>query len=347
MLGILLKIYGILKTLCLSSNMYPVNILLTNFCNQNCSFCFAAQEMANKRIDREMKLADFKKAVLKIKKQQNLSVKLLGGEPTLHSQFKQIITYAHRHLDHIQIFTNGIIGQGLIDFLLTKTPKVAFTFNVMTPGFLLKPNLRQLITRNIHQLAQKTQITLSFTFDMNTNMQQVMQTIGPETLAVIHGFRLGFANPTKGETNYYQFSHFPKMGSQLEKIILAIRKHNQNSEISLNCGFTRCMFTNQQYALFKKEVVSRGFGCFGKESAFDLQTDMTAFHCFPLSSLDKINSLHRSFNSVENTLLKQRFKYWSKIRQEVCVKCPFYGFGKEQCPGPCLAFLMNNQTAKN
>lgn len=325
--------------------MYPVNILLTNFCNQNCSFCFAREEMSNKRINKEMRLADFKKAVLKIKKQhKNLSVKLLGGEPTLHSKFKQIISYADNHLEAIQIFTNGVISQALVDFLLSKTPKVAFTFNVMTPGFLFKPNLRELIKNNIHQFAKKTQITLSFTFDMNTNMEQVMQAIGPETLAVIHGFRLGFANPVKGEKNYYQFSHFPKMGSQLEKLILAIRQHNPKAQISLNCGFTRCMFNDQQYALFKKEVVNSGFGCFGKESAFDLQTDMTAFHCFPLANLDKINSQHRSFDSVENSLLKQRFKYWSKIRQEVCVKCPFYGFGKEQCPGPCLAFLMNNQT---
>lgn len=325
--------------------MYAINVLLTNFCNQNCPFCFAAQEMANKRIDRQMSLADFKKTVLKIKKQgKNQNLKLLGGEPTLHSQFKEVINFGLQHLNHLQIFTNGIFNQSLTDFLISKTPQIAFTFNVMTPGFLLKPDLRKLITNNIQQLARKTKITLSLTLDMNTEIKPVFEAIGIKTLAKVSGFRLGFANPMAGEKNYYQFVSFPKMGKQLETIILLIRQSNQKAKIFLNCGFTRCMFNDQQYALFKKEVISTGFGCFGKESAFDLQTDLTAFHCFPLSARNKIKTQHRSFSQVEKKLLQQRFAYWAKIKQEVCVQCPFYGFGKDQCPGPCLAFLMNNQT---
>lgn len=325
--------------------MYSVNVLLTNFCNQNCAFCFAAQEMANKRIGRQMSLVDFKKTVLKIKKEgKNQSIKLLGGEPTLHSHFREVIDFGLKHLNHIQIFTNGIFNQSLTDFLITKAPKIAFTFNIMTPGFLLKPNLRKLIINNIKQLSQKTQITLSFTFDMHTSLDPIFEAIGTETLTLTNSFRLGFANPIAGESNFYQFSHFPKMGKQLEKIILAVRKYNHKAKIFLNCGFTRCMFNDQQYLLFKKEVISAGFGCFGKESSFDLQTDMTAFHCFPLSTKNKLKTHQRSFVQVEKNLLRQRFAYWAKIRQEICIKCPFYGFGKEQCPGPCLAFLMNNQT---
>ena len=40
--------------------MLPLNILITNFCNQNCPFCFASSEMNNKLIKKEMSLDDFK-----------------------------------------------------------------------------------------------------------------------------------------------------------------------------------------------------------------------------------------------------------------------------------------------
>lgn len=69
--------------------MLPPNILITNFCNQNCPFCFTRAEMSNKLIRKEMSLENFKKTLLKIKKNPEIQVvKLLGGEPTLHSRFK-------------------------------------------------------------------------------------------------------------------------------------------------------------------------------------------------------------------------------------------------------------------
>lgn len=326
--------------------MYPLNILITNNCNQNCSFCFAAEEMGNKSIKKEMSLANFKTTLEKIKKNPEVKViKLLGGEPTLHSHFKEIIDLSLKDFSHVQVFTNGIFSDDLAKFLITKTPKVAFTFNVMTPGFLLNPKIRLLVSQRIRELAKKTRATLSLTFDMNSDLNLVFKAIGPETLAKVHRFRLGFANPIAGERNFYQFSDFPKMGKQLMFIVSEVRKHNPKAVISLNCGFARCMFTDDQYKFLRKEVKILGFGCFGKEASYDLQTDMTAFHCFPLSTKDKVSTFHRSNSQVNKELLQKRFAYWGKIRQEVCLKCPFYGIGKDKCPGPCIAFLMNQ--AKN
>jgi len=299
--------------------------------------------MNNKLIKKEMSLDDFKKIILKIKKNPKIKVvKLLGGEPTLHSKFKEIINLSLKHFPYVQIFTNGIFSDDLVKFLISKTPNVAFTFNVTTPGFLLNPKIRSLVSSRIIQLAKKTNITLSLTFDMNSDMNLVFKAIGGGTLSLVYHFRLGFANPIAGEKNFYQFSDFPKMGQQLVNVVSKIRKYNQKGKISLNCGFTRCMFNENQFKYIKKEVKIPGFGCFGKESSFDLQTDLTAFHCFPLSTVDKIDTRNKRFSFVNNQLLKKRFSYWAKIRQEVCLKCPFYGFGEDKCPGPCLGFLVNN-----
>jgi len=322
--------------------MYPPNILITNFCNQNCPFCFASSEMSNKTIKKEMTLQDFNITLKKMKKNPKIKVvKLLGGEPTLHSKFKEIVNLSLKSFSHVQIFTNGIFSDNIAKFLIDKTPKTAFTFNIMTPGFLLNQKIRTLVVKRINDLSNKTMITLSFTFDMNSNIDFILKTIGPLTLKKINGFRLGFSNPIAGEKNFYKFSDFPKMGKQLVSIISQIRKTNKKAQINLNCGFTRCMFTQYEYKYVKKEANISGFGCFGKEASFDLQTDMNAFHCFPLSTKDKIKTVGRSFEAVDRSFIKKRFSYWKNIRQEICVKCPFYGFGKGKCPGPCIGFLIN------
>lgn len=321
--------------------MLPINILLTNFCNQNCPFCFAREEMANKNVKKEISLKDFKTVLLKMKKEPKIStVKLLGGEPTLHSQFKQIIKLSLKYFPKVQVFTNGIFPDDIAQFLLEKTPQVAFTFNVMTPGFLFNHKTRLLVKKRINQFIKKTKVTLSFTFDMNTNMQLVLKTLGKEILSNVPSFRLGFSNPVAGEKKFYKFSDFPKMGKKLTYVVSAIREVNKTAQISLNCGFTRCMFTETQYVFIKNNVNILGFSCFGKSASFDIQTDLTAFHCFPLSPIHKLSTFKKSFNSVNKQLIKKRFYYWSKIRHSICLKCPFYGFGKDKCPGPCLGFLI-------
>lgn len=322
--------------------MLPPNILITNFCNQNCPFCFARAEMSNKLIKKEVSLENFKKTLLKMKKNPEIQVvKLLGGEPTLHSRFKEVIDLSLKYFPQVQIFTNGVFSDELTQFLIKKSPRIGFTFNVSTPGFLINHQIRTLVLKKISQLIDHSLITLSLTFDMNTNLKSFFNYLSSNSLKKIYGFRLGFSNPVAGEKNYYQFSDFPKMGKQVVYIITKIRENNKKAHIELNCGFTRCMFTNEEFKLVKKETKFYGFSCFGKTASFDLQTELTAFHCFPLSTQDKINTQNKSFINVNKRLIKKRLEYWKKIRQNICIKCPFYGFGEEQCPGPCLGFLLN------
>lgn len=321
--------------------MLPPNILITNFCNQSCSFCFARKEMKNQNIKKEMDLKDFIKIIKKLKKNKEIKViKLLGGEPTLHSKFKEIINLSLDYFPHIQIFTNGIFSNTLLNFLKQKGKKISYTFNLSTPGFILNKKINSLVTKRILQLSKVSKITLSFTFDPNTNLQIFFKTINKEIFKKISSFRLGISNPIAKEKNFYKFKDFPKIGKKLIGIIKWIRSKNKKVEISLNCGFTRCMFNSEEFKLIKKECVFLGFSCFGKSASFDLQTDLSAFHCFSLSTIDKINTNNQSFNQLNKFFLKKRFLYWAEISQKICLKCPFYGFEKEKCPCPCLGFVI-------
>ena len=72
--------------------IYPANLLITNYCNQSCPFCFASREMSSTTLDKEMKIEDFKKILIKVTHNRHSNIiKLLfimhGNEATINLKF--------------------------------------------------------------------------------------------------------------------------------------------------------------------------------------------------------------------------------------------------------------------
>ncbi len=65
------------------------NILITNYCNQSCSFCFA-NKLMTKDSAKEMSLKNYISLLEYLKRSKINKVYLMGGEPTLHSNFKEL-----------------------------------------------------------------------------------------------------------------------------------------------------------------------------------------------------------------------------------------------------------------
>ena len=61
------------------------NIMLTYRCNLNCSYCFA-NEFVNKK-NTDINVTNFRKAVEFFTRAGDVSIGLIGGEPTLHPAF--------------------------------------------------------------------------------------------------------------------------------------------------------------------------------------------------------------------------------------------------------------------
>ncbi len=325
--------------------MQPPNILITNYCNQNCPFCFARTEMKKTTIDREMSLKDFEDVLKKMKRNKIDTVKLLGGEPTLHSKFEEIIKMSLNYFSNVQVFTNGIISDDKASFLADYFPRVKLTVNIMTPGFLIQKNIRQLVIKRLNEFSRRTEVTLSLTIDTATDISLILKTITPHVIKQVTGIRIGFANPIAGEKNFLTFEQFPKIGKQLYLLIKAVKSVNPRIKLSLNCGFTRCMFTDKQYDyLARNDLIISGWGCFGKGSSMDIQTNLSAFHCFPLSK-NQPSLKENSLNAVNRRLLKNRYTYWTETSLKECKKCLFYGHVPGKCPGPCIAFLINQSNS--
>lgn len=80
-----------------------LSMIITKKCNYNCWYCYDKEFRENKDLDINL----IKKYIDTL--QENIDIQLIGGEPTLHPQFKEImnILYINKHINSIDIISNG------------------------------------------------------------------------------------------------------------------------------------------------------------------------------------------------------------------------------------------------
>ena len=97
------------------------NLIITNYCNLKCPYCFAKEAVmdgftpTNMTLEQVTTILDFVKTSLYGKK-----IAIIGGEPTLHPQVRQICQYVHENLPmggSMSIFSNGTYIEKILDLL--------------------------------------------------------------------------------------------------------------------------------------------------------------------------------------------------------------------------------------
>lgn len=125
------------------------NIMLTYKCNLKCSYCFA-NEFVNKS-NTDISLENFDKAVEFMTRSGASSIGLIGGEPTIHPQFKEIMRrlILNKKIQDITVYTNGILLDKYFSELVN--PKVRILVNCNAPE-IIGENAYNRITDNIDTL---------------------------------------------------------------------------------------------------------------------------------------------------------------------------------------------------
>ena len=110
------------------------NISLTFRCNLRCPYCFAHGLMDASPED--ITLENFDKAVEFLTREAPVHVGLIGGEPTLHPQFGEMLrrTIDNPRITSATVFTNGILLGRYLD--LVAHPKVSLLVNWNSPEML-------------------------------------------------------------------------------------------------------------------------------------------------------------------------------------------------------------------
>jgi sulfatase maturation enzyme AslB (radical SAM superfamily) len=311
------------------------NVFITNICNLRCRYCFAkgmlgAANPEEMTMDEVMKVADF------VKRSDGPAsvllpsvISLLGGEPTLHSQFPRIVDSLIEQGLIIKLFSNGTFPRERADYL-AKLPegKVNIILNINKRD-TYTPTQWENVVYNLTHLNKM--ITLGFTiFQTDFDYQTVLQYITRFDLK--RDIRLGISMPIVNATN--AFVTYPEYKVAAKRILqFAEESFEQNVTIGFDCGFILCMFSRKELGRLKQRNVRLNFVCDG---AIDIGKNGRTWRCFPLYSIH--NTDYTRFDSVN--ALKDHYNALLPVKGKgisgACGRCRHYR--QRNCSGGCYGY---------
>ncbi|MHC1728253.1 MAG: radical SAM/SPASM domain-containing protein [Syntrophobacteraceae bacterium] len=312
-----------------------MNLLMTTVCNRRCKYCFAMDKVDYRKLpsgNQYISLDNFNKA-LSYFIDSNEKISLLGGEPTIHPQFPEIIKFLRDRQIPVNIFTNGIMPKPSLNALAATDPaQFHLTVNVNEPHENKKEEWRRILGLfemlpdhvglgfNIYN----TDFDPGFIIDL-CNEYKLTKTV-----------RLGLAQPIINTANAFIDPSFYKV---VGKKIVDLSEKADRHDISLgfDCGFVFCMFTESQIGRLTVNNVRLKFVC---GPAIDIGPDLSVWSCFPLSRIH--NTRLEDYKSLKDIV---KF-YTSKLQPlfqngiyDKCARCKF--LFRKQCHGGCAAHIYN------
>lgn len=318
------------------------NILFTQRCVRSCPYCFAKKHMSDSSPDDTISwenliyLADF------LENSGEKAFSILGGEPTLHPDFLDMVLYLIERRFDVRVFTSGVLSPRLVADMsaaIENLPmqRLSFICNVNNPD-QTPPGSGEL--ESVHRFLEAfgERVVPGFNiYHPDFRLDFIFDYINRYGLK--RSVRLGLAHPIPGKQNLY-------VGlDQMEATIGRLFEYAPLFERlrvapGLDCGFPLCKFTDDQLLWFYRNGGNDSrFGC---GPVLDIGPDMSLWQCFPLSGYHK-----RSVFEFDN--LEQMYEYYRNITNNVrmessgpflnCDTCRYREIG--QCAGGCLAHMLN------
>ncbi len=318
-----------------------MNLILTNECNRNCPYCFAKLKLADRETQGSeqrafISLENVATCLDFLERSHCRTIRLLGGEPTLHPHFVEIVHRCVERKFEISIFTNGLWDDATCESILkirTDDPSVALKilFNVNEPQDW-SPAEKERIPGALRAAGSiggcgfniyREDFSVLFVADL------------VETYQLDKTLRLGLASPIFGtENSFISPDQMKAIGSRLVEQLGELEKHDIIA--GFDCAFPLCMFDTE--SLGKLTLFTYGF-----ESAcdfpVDIGPDLSVWPCYPLSGFSQRSLL----DFADRDEIKEHFKEQLHMFDgfgvfDECVDCRF--LKRAQCCGGCLAYKL-------
>ena len=317
------------------------NVLLTQKCVRSCPYCFARKHMTDSSPDDVISwedliyLADF----LQLSGERRFS--MLGGEPSIHPDFNNMILYLIERGFNVMVFTSGIMSDKKLseaEGLFADIPAgvLGFVMNLNDPTKTKTP-LAELESAKRFMRVFGNKIIPGFNiYRTDFNLEFLFQYINEFNLQ--RTIRLGLTHPIVGKRN--RFITLDDIDLIIERLF-SYRPLFERLKIKpgLDCGFPMCKFSDEQLAwLYRFTGGQYDFGC---GPVIDIGPDMTVWSCFPLSSFHKKQIYE--FNSLQEVQ-----DYYHEIHEAIKIEaggiyeeCDSCQFRHNTCAGGCLAHNLN------
>ena len=307
------------------------NILLTNYCNRSCPYCFAKEKVSKQRradghknLNISIENVDY---IIEFLKRSNHRIfSILGGEPTLHPQFTQIIDQVLENNFIVRLFSNGLMGWEKQKYIFRQNIDIILNINEPSETSTHHQEKLEVVYENLGPNIypgfniHREDFDFSFIFDLIDRYHMARE------------IRLGISQPILNHGNRYILpNQYRNIGKKL--VIMAEEASKKDIRLNFDCGFVLCMFSKTDVGKLFYSNVDLQFVC---GPTIDIDPELRVWNCFPLSSI--MNRTLKEFKDLKAlaNYYKQINKTFSHVGMfKKCKSCNF--LKRHQCSGGCIS----------
>ncbi len=261
--------------------------------------------------------------------------RLLGGEPTLHPSFNEILDVCLNRGFRVMLFSGGLMPKKVLDKIESLPDKhISILINIFYPG-QDKPSLYNKHLALFRRLGRKIILGANIA-SPNIDLGFLIPLIQDYQLAPI--LRLGIAHPGLiAENAYLHPRHYPEVGHRIA--ILAQEAQRKNISIEFDCGFVPCMFPSGVLKQLNSQASDVGLRC---NPILDILPNGDVISCYALSSYstDTIKPKDTT-QQIQIRFTQRQLSERTITLYKHCSKCHWKE--KSECVGGCLSASMQRQ----
>jgi len=261
------------------------NIIINNYCNQTCSYCFAWKNMQDKSLKKEMSITTFLYCLRHLRTVGDNEVRILWWEPLLYKNIKKIIQISVKGGFKMIIFSNLKISLSRWNDILDlwssyDYSNIMFNLNLNDKDFYKKEEL-DLIYNSLKFLRQRwCDIIISYNiYEYSNGYDFIFDTAKKFDIKKV---LLKVTNAVYGDiemidTNSRDYGKY---------IIKILDEYIEDFHLGFGCGLSKKIFTESELVFLKEKIQMKfGFWCSNARGRYDINTDGSISHCYPLQSL--------------------------------------------------------------
>ena len=311
--------------------------MINNYCNLKCPYCFAS---CNPEDPVNISDENYYTFISFLKRSNYHSLRILGGEPTLHPKFTTFVLDALKDsfFQQVLIFTNAIALNAQLSNSIVHE-KLKFLINLNSPELIGDIAYRKTID-NLHYLVEgykrrniRPAVTLGINiFEPNFKYDYIIKATKDLGLQTI---RYSITVPTEAglsiNLEYYK-QFIPKLMHFYDDC------YSNNIKTHVDCNYIpKCLFTNDQLL----NMLTSGHDMAQRNRcgpAMDVRPNLDVARCFPFSELTTVNL--KDFYTI-NELQKYFIsrvdeRIWDQPPYLECQDCKF--FKEKKCQSGCLSY---------
>ena len=268
-------------------------------------------------------------------------VRLLGGEPTLHTDFPRLLRMALEQQQRVLVFSSGLIPEPALEAICrvsARRCRVMLNLNAPHQRVAGETARQQQVLRALGRRVMLAFTIQGLPLEMDFLLEQLRQGDAERRI------RVGLAHPAApGEPPPLPPALFPAVGGRLMRFArLAAR---QDVRLELDCGFVRCMFNDEELDELSQLGARARFCC---TPVLDIDPDLQVHHCLPLAGRWPLALKHPAGDGAARRLqtraglaakLEQRRRLYRQVGlYRECGACRQRQRGR--CSGGCLASVL-------